>query len=190
MRLMPYLLAILVATLVPAGLRSAAERPSMAPRVPADQLAAARALTSPLPDAPETVERGKALYEGKGACLNCHGPTGGGDGPLAASLDPSPRNFQHHGFWRHRAEGEVFWVIKHWSPGTAMIGFDGQLTDEEIWAVVHYLRQLAGEAGRGRHSRRGRMDRGMGPQGHGGCGRPPGETDCPEGGARHRGPHE
>lgn len=152
-------IAVMMASIcfhVPA--QSLAERHMMQPRVPADKLAEARALTSPLADSPEAVEKGKALYNGKGTCFNCHGKEGMGDGPAAASLDPSPRNFHHHGFWRHRTEGEIFWVIKHGSPGTSMIGFDGQLTDEEIWAIIQYERSFSG-----RHMGPG-MGRGMGPQ--------------------------
>ena len=127
----------------------AAERHTMQPRVPADKLAEARALTSPLPGSPEIVAQGKALYNGKGTCFNCHGKDGSGNGPVAAQLDPSPRNFQQHGFWRHRTEGEIFWAIKHGSPGTSMIGFDGQLTDEEIWTIMQYERSFGGEHGPG-----------------------------------------
>lgn len=50
-----------------------AEQHMMQPRVSSDKLAEARALTSPLPDSPETVEKGKAFYDGKGTCCNCHG---------------------------------------------------------------------------------------------------------------------
>jgi len=128
---------------------SMAEQHMMQPRVPADKLAEARMWTSPLPDSPEIAEKGKALYRGKGTCVNCHGTTGGGDGPVAASLNPSPRNFQHHGFWRHRTEGEIFWVIKYGSIGTSMIGFGDQLTDEEIWSIIQYERSFAGEHGSG-----------------------------------------
>lgn len=131
-----------------------AERPMMQPRVPADKLAEARALTSPLPASPETVDKGKALYNGKGTCFNCHGKDGAGNGPAAVGLDPSPRNFQHQGFWRHRTEGEIFWVIKHGSIGTSMIGFGDQLSDEEIWAIVQYERSFAGS----------QMGHGMGPR--------------------------
>ena len=63
---------------------ASAEQHMMQPRVPADKLAEARSLTSPLPDSPETVEKGKALYNGKGTCFTCHGKTGAGDGPVAA----------------------------------------------------------------------------------------------------------
>jgi len=122
----------------------------MQPRVPADRMAEARQLTNPLPDSAETMERGKGLYRGKGTCINCHGSEGDGNGPVAAQLSPAPRNFQHHGFWRHRTDGEIFWVIKHGSPGTSMIGFADQLTDEDIWAVIQYERTFAKEHGQGR----------------------------------------
>ena len=142
-----YPLIIAVASLaIPVG---AAERHMMQQVVPTDKLAEARALTNPLPSSPEAIEQGKVLYNGKGTCFNCHGKDGGGDGPLAAQLNPSPRNFQHHGFWRHRTEGEVFWVIKHGSVGTAMVGFGEQLTDKEIWSVIQYIRTLGGEHGPG-----------------------------------------
>lgn len=162
------LMGLLVALAIPAG---ATERHMMQQLVPADKLAEARALTSPLPRSPVIVAQGKALYEGKGACFNCHGKDGGGNGPLAAQLKPAPRNFQHHGFWRHRTEGEIFWVIKNGSANTSMVGFGGQLTDEEIWALIQYARSFAGEHGPGVMGR----GEGMGPMmgreggmGHGG----------------------
>ena len=143
----------------------AAEQHLMQPRVPADKLAEARALTSPLPDSAEIVEKGRALYNGKGTCFNCHGKGGEGDGPVAAQLDPAPRNFHHPGFWRHRTEGEIFWVIKHGSPGTSMIGFAGQLTDEEMWAIIQYERSFAEEHGPGMMGHRKGMGSMMGPGG-------------------------
>ena len=146
------------------SLSGAAEQHVMQSRVPADKLGEARSLTSPFPVSPETVEKGKALYHGKGTCVNCHGQSGAGDGPVAASLDPSPRNFQHHGFWRHRTEGETFWVIKFGSPGTSMIGFGGVLTDEEIWALIQYERSFSGRHG-GMGPRHGRNDTGAGGNG-------------------------
>ncbi len=141
---------LLVALLCGSSGTWAAGHDVMRPRVPADQMAEARQLRNPLPDSSETIERGKALYAGKGACVNCHGPLGDGNGPAAAQLNPAPRSFQHHGFWRHRTEGEIFWVIKHGSAGTGMIGFAGQLTDEDIWALVRYERTFARGHGHGR----------------------------------------
>lgn len=150
------LLAILVFFGVSNG---AAERHMMQPRVPAEKLAEARALRSPLPASQEIVEKGKALYHGKGTCFTCHGVDGDGTGPGGAQLNPSPRNFQHHGFWRHRTEGEIFWVIKHGSPGTGMIGFGQVLADDEIWSLLQYERTFAGMHGPGMRGHSG----GMGP---------------------------
>lgn len=135
----------------------------MKPRVPADKMAEARALTNPLPDSPEVVQQGKSIYEGKGTCFNCHGVQGFGNGPAAANLDPPPRNFRSHGFWRHRTEGELFWVVKNGIEGTAMLPFGTMLSDEEIWAVLEYERTFAGGPG---HGKRGRdMAQAEGPQG-------------------------
>jgi mono/diheme cytochrome c family protein len=134
----------------------AAEQHMIQSRVPPDKLAEARALVSPVQNSPEMFAKGKSLYEGKGTCVNCHGQSGAGDGPLSASLNPAPRNFRHHGFWRHRTEGEIFWVIKYGSPGTSMIGFGSVLTEEEIWALIQYEQSFAGEHG---------PRRGMGPRG-------------------------
>lgn len=155
----PGIVALFMVTVVLAGSEADAERHMMQPVVPADKLAEARALRSPLADSQEIIEKGKAIYNGKGGCFNCHGTDGGGNGPAAAKMNPAPRNFQHHGLWRHRTEGEIFWVIKHGSPGTAMIGFGPVLTDEEIWSVIQYERTFAGEHGRGRMGHR----EGMGP---------------------------
>ena len=139
----------------------------MSPRVPADKINEARALTSPLQESPDIVAKGKTIYEGKGTCVNCHGVAGHGDGPGATNLDPSPRVFRSRGFWTHRTEGEIFWVIKHGSPGTAMIPFGGLLSDEEIWTVMQYERSFA-SGHRGRGGGMGRH-RGMGSSGrHGG----------------------
>ena len=148
-------------------LAGAAEQPMMQPRVPVDKLAEARALVSPFPDSLEMLAKGKALYEGKGTCVNCHGQSGAGDGPVAASLNPAPRNFHQHGFWRHRTEGEIFWVIKYGSPGTSMIGFGEQLTDDEIWTIIQYERSFSG----GHRPRHGMGPRhGVGSMGAGGDG--------------------
>lgn len=161
----------MVSLVTPSG---ATEHDIRQPRVPADKLEEARALTNPLPDSPEILRKGKVVYNGKGTCFNCHGTDGDGHGPVASRLDPSPRNFHHHVLWRNRTEGELFWVIKHGSPGTAMIGFGRVLSDDEIWAVVRYLRGFAGGRGRDRMSQgqsmgpmKGRHGM-MGGMGHGG----------------------
>jgi high-affinity iron transporter len=41
----------------------------------------------------QDVERGKSLYAANG-CGTCHGLTGRGDGPIAKTLTPPPRDFR------------------------------------------------------------------------------------------------
>jgi len=164
----------LVVSGLPVNAQQHGHQQMMMPRVPADKLAEARALQNPLSPSSDIVEKGKAIYEGKGTCVNCHGASGRGDGPGAATLKPPPRVFRSHGFWRHRSEGEIFWVIKYGSPGTAMIPFGGLLSDEEIWTVMQYERSFAGvpsggrggPQGGGRHRGRGMMNQHRSQEGH------------------------
>jgi mono/diheme cytochrome c family protein len=44
-----------------------------------------------------------ALFQAR--CVTCHGPSGRGDGPASASLDPKPRNFQQDG-WQETVSDE------------------------------------------------------------------------------------
>lgn len=165
-----YMLPLLVMVMVTSNPAGAAERHMMQPRVPADKLAEARSLTSPLSDSSQVIEQGKAIYHGKGTCFTCHGAEGDGKGPTGSKLNPSPRNFQHHGFWRHRTEGELFWVVKYGSPGTGMVGFGQVLSDEEIWALIRYERTFAGRHGPGMRGPRGGMGPGNGMDGMQGMG--------------------
>ncbi|MER3436559.1 MAG: hypothetical protein C4346_02425, partial [Chloroflexota bacterium] len=71
-------------------------------------------------------------------------PAGRGDGPGAAGIDPPyppPADFTT-GHARAHYDGEFFNWIKFGKPPTAMPGFAGRLTDEDIWHVINYLRWL------------------------------------------------
>lgn len=122
----------------------AAERDIALPRVPPDQLEAAKALKNPFPSTPENLAKGDGLFHGKGTCFVCHGVNGLGDGPAAVGLDPSPRNFSNAAFHRSRTDGELMWVIKNGSAGTAMVPLVGSVIDEEeAWLIILYERSLA-----------------------------------------------
>ncbi len=55
-------------------------------------------------DDPE-VEKGKAVFNGIGACATCHGATGAGDGIAGAALNPKPRNF-NEGQFKYDTDGD------------------------------------------------------------------------------------
>lgn len=115
----------------PAGI-AAQEKDPLAPRVPSGNLSEAKALTSPIKTSESVIAKGKALYETKGSCLICHGKSGKGDGPVGAVLNPPPRDLTNCAFQKKRSDGELFWIIKHGSPGTAMLSLvPGAITEEE-----------------------------------------------------------
>jgi mono/diheme cytochrome c family protein len=123
----------------------AAERNPTIPRVPDDQLAAAKAMKNPIANTPENIAQGKSIYERKGTCFTCHGASGKGDGPAGLVLDPSPRNFTNPEFQKNRTDGELFWVIKNGSPETGMVPMTGKvITEDDTWHVILYLRTFAG----------------------------------------------
>jgi mono/diheme cytochrome c family protein len=118
------------------------------PRVPPGQLEAARSATNPYPPTREIIEQGKTLFEGKAFCRTCHGIDGKG---LASDIDPDnfrgplPRNFTDQEWQRARTDGELFWILKHGSSGTAMAPFIPLvLTEEEAWKVIAYVRSFGG----------------------------------------------
>lgn len=104
-----------------------------------------RSTPNPLPASGDVLADGRALYEGraKPACKLCHGEKGDGRGMLSAQFDPRPRNFACRETVKGIADGQLFWIIKNGSPGTAMPDFGDKLTDEQIWKLVHYLRELS-----------------------------------------------
>lgn len=41
------------------------------------------------------------------------------------------------------SDGDIFAVIKRGLPPTMMPGFDGQISDDDMWRIVNYLRTLS-----------------------------------------------
>ena len=128
------------------GLTWAADPAVYRPRVPRDQIEAARAVTNPLPASDEMVAMGRALFEGKAFCKACHGADGkglGGGIEPGSLKGPLPRNFTDKRWQATRTDGELFWILKNGSKGTAMAPFIPLvLTEEEAWQVLRYVRSF------------------------------------------------
>ena len=87
--------------------------------------------------------KGKEKYNQ--ICASCHGPTGHGDGPAAAALDPKPRNLSDPKYVSTISDEQIFKTVKE---GGAAVGksplmpaWGSVLLDNDIWNVIAYLRQ-------------------------------------------------
>ncbi len=90
------------------------------------------------PFGPEAAEAGGEIF--KANCVSCHGPQGHGDGPAAQALDPKPKNLAE--LQKTAPDDYLFWRIATGRPGTAMVAWQGTLTDEQIWQVIRFLHTL------------------------------------------------
>jgi high-affinity iron transporter len=99
------------------------------------------AYESPVPslDAAD-LTRGDALYGVH--CASCHGATGKGDGPAAAGLTPPAADFTDAFHARFYSDAGRVRIIEKGLPGTAMVGFEGDLDRQQILDVYAHVRKF------------------------------------------------
>lgn len=73
-------------------------------------------------------------------CVQCHGDRGAGDGFSAATLAIVPTNFQR----QQPTEAAAYLALTNGIDGTPMAPWTSRLKDEELTAVVQYVRSLYG----------------------------------------------
>ena len=74
------------------------------------------------------------------ACLHCHGAPGvPGDLTAQQALPPPPELTHAAKEWKAR---ELFWIVKHGIKYTGMPAWVVQERDDEVWAVVAFLKRL------------------------------------------------
>ena len=113
-----------------------------------------RTARNPVPNSAAIFRQGEAVYVQH--CASCHGASGQGDGPAAASVSPRPANLAW--FTRmpmSRWDSYMLWTISEGGEqfGTAMPAFKGTLSDHQIWSVISYVRHQLGRSARamGKH---------------------------------------
>lgn len=100
------------------------------------------AKTNPLPDTPENIAAGKALYDRN--CAACHGAGGLGDGPAGQNLNPRPAAIAAFAKMPMATDGYLDWTISEGGVpvGSAMPSFKSALKGDEIWKIILYVRGL------------------------------------------------
>ncbi len=99
------------------------------------------------PVTPVTIAEGKQLYA-KMQCFKCHGETGKGDGPSAATLKDSwdypitVRDFTTGIYLGGPTDRDLYLRFTTGMTGTPMPSYQEQLTDEQRWHLVHYVQSL------------------------------------------------
>jgi cytochrome c553 len=82
--------------------------------------------------------RGAGHYEI--GCAPCHGRPGGAPpAPMAAMTPPPPDLREHVRRWESE---QLFYIVKHGIKFTGMPAWPIQTRDDEVWAVVTFLRRL------------------------------------------------
>lgn len=73
-------------------------------------------------------------------CSSCHGMTGAGDGPAAASINPKPRNYKAPAKdWKNgNTEEGILKTLNNGSPGTSMVAYK-HLGEENLKALAKYV---------------------------------------------------
>lgn len=89
-------------------------------------------------DSGEVAESGKSIYSL--TCSVCHGEDGSGALWGKTSLNPAPVNFREADPQRELTRERMIASVTFGRPGTAMTAYSTQLSEQQIAAVVDYIR--------------------------------------------------
>ena len=96
----------------------------------------------------QSVAAGKKAYDEN--CAACHGPRAEGSvkaGVIISIIQEQggkqPPDLTDAQFDHGSTDGEIYTAIRKGVPPTMMAGWEGRISDTEIWHIVNYLRALA-----------------------------------------------
>src|SRR4051795_1334898 len=106
------------------------------------------ALKNPVAATPASLSAGKGAYDTN--CAGCHGnkAQGAEKAGVVISIIQEQGGKQPPDLtddkWDHGStDGEIYTVIKKGVPPTMMAGWDGRISDTEIWSIINYIRALS-----------------------------------------------
>ncbi len=102
------------------------------------QQGVAPSAVNPIPPDDVSVSAGREIYEAE--CMSCHGPTGRGDGPLAATLDPPPLDLVIH--VPLHPDDALFGFVFNGIEGTGMPAFGERYGELDTWHIINFIQTL------------------------------------------------
>jgi mono/diheme cytochrome c family protein len=93
---------------------------------------------NPAPPTEENLIAGMEIYTQM--CAKCHGQPNAGSSIYGESFYPPAPQLAGHP--PEYTEAEIFWIVKHGIRNTAMPAWGRQLSDENIWQMVSFLKRL------------------------------------------------
>jgi len=95
---------------------------------------------NPVRDTPESVEEGRQAF--RAYCVVCHGLDGQSTGvPFAANMSPPIPSLASLEVQRY-SDGQLKWIIENGVSPSGMPASRGILGEDDMWAIVLYLRHL------------------------------------------------
>ena len=104
------------------------------------RLEAGKTLVNPVPKSPESLARGREMYELH--CLVCHGEQGRGDGPVGQKFVPQPMELNLD-YVQLQPDGQLFYTISHGS--IAMPFYRQAMPAEDRWHLVNFIKEVFGD---------------------------------------------
>jgi mono/diheme cytochrome c family protein len=98
-------------------------------------------IKNPISPGPETAALGAQRYGFY--CIHCHGPKGSGNGTVGQSFAPGPADLTSSQV-QNQSDGQLFYKISFGYKRHPALA--NTASDEERWAVIGYLRALAGKS--------------------------------------------
>jgi mono/diheme cytochrome c family protein len=95
-------------------------------------------VSNPVGASEANLASGKDLFNK--TCAICHGKKGKGDGPKTAELDKPVGDFTKEDFGK-QSDGAIFWKITEGNK--PMPSFKKEMTEEQRWLVVNYIKLFA-----------------------------------------------
>lgn len=102
-----------------------------------------------LPTTTVDIARGRAIFEQH--CIECHGPTGAGDGPKAKELNTVPAAIGTSATMRGVTPAFAYRVVSVGIVNTRMVSWSSLLSSDERWAAVRYITSLRADDSARRH---------------------------------------